>query len=151
MTSGAPRSRPSLVTAAVVLWSAVLAVDLVRTTVQHVRDLSTQSLPATLVIAVIGLAFTGWFAFGALRIWRGSGRARFWMAVLGALSALGSIVPPYDLATVTGLLSGVAAVLPYLPGARPFFPPRQPRATKRSEQRVTGWDPDTGEPIRATD
>ncbi|WP_144711749.1 hypothetical protein [Curtobacterium pusillum] len=150
MTTGAPRSRPVLVTVAVVLWLALFAFQFVSSLVGltgRVRADGPLALPAS----VIGLAVLAWFVFGALRVGRGSGRARFWMAVLGALAVVGAASPPYGAKTVIGVLSGVAAVLPYLPAARAYFPPRPRRVRKPAEARVVGWDPDTGEPIRASE
>jgi len=149
-TGAAPRSRPVLVTTAVVLWLVALVVQLVATLAQTIRNVQTDGAWA-IGPMVIGLAIWGWFLFGALRMGRGSGRARFWMAVLGALGFLGACVPPYGTTTVTGVAGGVAAVLPYLPAARGYFPPRPPRTPKAPAPRVVGWDPETGEPIRATD
>lgn len=150
MTTGAPRSRPALVTAAVVLWLALFACDLVVRLVDLPRDLGAGGFWA-IVPVVIGLAFLAWFVFGALRVGRGSGRARFWMAVLGVVGVIGVLLPPYGLTTANGVLGGVAALLPYLPAARGYFPPRAPRAAKVAQPRVVGWDPDTGEPIRTAD
>ncbi|WP_416392938.1 MULTISPECIES: hypothetical protein [unclassified Curtobacterium] len=150
MTTGSPTSRPVLVTAAVVLWLVLFACDLVARLVDLPGTVSSGG-PWTLVPFVVGLALLAWFVFGALRVGRGSGRARFWMAVLGVVGAIGALLPPYGLATVNGALGAVAALVPYLPAARGYFPPRPRRAPKVAQPRVVGWDPDTGEPIRAAD
>lgn len=150
MTNGVPRSRPTPVTTAVVLWLVVIAFQVVSTLVQAVHRVSTNG-PWTLVPVLIVLAIWALFVFGAVRVGRGSGRARFWMAVLGVLGLLGVVLPPYGLATLAGVAGVVAAGLPYLPAARGYFPPSPTRARRTAEPRVVGWDPDTGEPIRATD
>ncbi|MCT9620135.1 MULTISPECIES: hypothetical protein [unclassified Curtobacterium] len=150
MTTGVPRSRPVLVTAAVVLWLVLFACDLVTRLVDLPGTVSSGG-PWALVPVAIGLAILGWFVFGALRVGRGSGRARFWMAVLGVVGAIGALLPPYGLTTANGVLGAVAAFLPYLPAARGYFPPRQRPAARVAQPRVVGWDPDTGEPIRAAD
>ncbi|MGN8050341.1 hypothetical protein ACTJKO_11710 [Curtobacterium sp. 22159] len=150
MTTGAPRPRPAVVTAAVVLWLALFAFQLVSSSVQIARSVSADG-PWMVLPGLVGLAFLAWFVFGAFRVGRGSGRARFWMAVLGALTVIGGFAPPYGLHTLIAVLAGVAAALPYLPAARGFFPPRVPRAAGAQAPRVVGWDPETGEPIRASD
>lgn len=150
MTTVAQRSRPALVTVAVVLWLLVLALQVVVTVVQVAGAVRADGA-WVVVPAAIGVGLCVWFASGALRVGRGSARARFWMAVLGVLGFIGGLVPPYDARVVTGVLFGVAAVLPYLPSARPFFPRSAPRGASAPARRVVGWDPETGEPIRATD
>jgi hypothetical protein len=150
VTTGAPRSRPTLVAVAVVLWLALFAFQFVSSLVQFTGHLRADG-PLAIPAAVIGAAVLAWFVFGALRVGRGSGRARFWMAVLGALALIGALSPPYGTRTVISVLTGVAAVLPYLPAARSYFPPRPQRARKAPEPRVVGWDPETGEPIRASE
>ncbi|KTR09094.1 hypothetical protein [Curtobacterium luteum] len=150
MTTGDPRSRPTVVTAAVVLWLVVFAVQ----TVAHTVRIGAEARgfgPWSVVPIVLGFAVLGFFAFGALRLARGSGRARFWLAVLGAVSLIGSFAPPYGLTTAEGIASTIAAVLPYLPGARGWFPPRVRRVSRPAQPRVVGWDPETGEPIRASE
>lgn len=150
MTTGAPRSRPSVVTAAVLLWLVVFAVQ----TVAHAARIGAEARgfgPWSVVPIVLGFAVLGFFAFGALRLARGSGRARFWLAVLGAVSLIGSFAPPYGLTTAEGIASTIAAVLPYLPSARGWFPPRAARALRAAPPRVVGWDPETGEPVRASE
>ncbi len=150
MTTGAPRSRPALVTAAVVLWLVVSAVQAVAHAVRIGAEARAFG-PWSVIPVVLGFAVLGFFAFGALRLARGSGRARFWLAVLGALSLIGSFAPPYGLTTAEGVASALAATLPYLPAARGWFPPRPARAPKPQQPRVVGWDPETGEPIRASE
>lgn len=150
MTAGTPRSRPVLVTVAVVLWLGLFACDLVVRLIDLPGTLSSHG-PWTLLPVAIGLGVLAWFVFGALRIGRGSGRARFWMAVLGGVGAVAALMPPYGISTANGVLSAVAALLPYLPAARGFFPPRPPRAPRVAQPKVIGWDPDTGEPIHAAE
>ncbi|WP_439693226.1 hypothetical protein ACRQ4B_03120 [Curtobacterium sp. SP.BCo] len=151
MITAPSRARPAVVTVAVAVWLVVFAGEFVATVVRLVRTVPTDG-PWLVVPAAIGVGIGAWFAYGAIRVGRGSARARFWMAVLGAVGFVGVLIPPYDLRTVAGLAGAVAAVLPYLPSARPFFPRTGPRPTRRPrEQRVVGWDPDTGEPVRATD
>lgn len=150
MTTGVPRSRPTVVTAAVVLWLLVLAAQAVAHVVRSGAEVRASG-PWGVVLVVVGLAVLGFFAFGAVRVGRGSGRARFWMAVLAAMSVIGSALPPYGLTTAEGVASAVAGVLPYLPSARGWFPPRAARTARSAQPRVVGWDPETGEPIRASE
>lgn len=150
MTTGAPRSRPALVTAAVVLWLLVSAAQLIGNTLVIGRT-AAQYGPWSVAGYVIGLGLIGFVAFGAIRLARGSGRARFWLAVLAAFGLLNAVVPPYGLTTAERVAAAVAGVLPYLPPARAWFPPRPARAPKAQQPRVVGWDPETGEPIRASE
>jgi hypothetical protein len=143
------RTRPVLVTIAVGAWLVVAVVNVVASMARAlVAIASGADLPVgTIVQAVVALALWALFAWGALRLAKGSSRARFWLAVFGALGFLGAVAPPYGLGTVNGVLLGAAAVLPYLPASRPFFP-RTVRAAKSAGPRTLGWDPETGEPIR---
>ncbi|WP_022904101.1 hypothetical protein [Curtobacterium sp. B8] len=150
MTTGARRSRPALVTAAVVLWLVVCAVQLVGQALMIGRTAALYG-PWFVVVYVVGFGLIGFVVFGAVRLARGSGRARFWLAVLAALGLLGAVVPPYGLTTAERVAAALAGVLPYLPPARAWFPPRPARAPKAQQPRVVGWDPDTGEPVRASE
>ncbi|MFJ4220437.1 hypothetical protein [Curtobacterium luteum] len=150
MTTGAPRSRPALVTAAVVLWLVVCAVQLVGHALVIGRT-AAQYGPWSVVGYVLGFGLIGFVVFGAVRLARGSGRARFWLAVLATLGLLGAVVPPYGLTTAERVAAALAGVLPYLPPARAWFPPRPARAAKAQQPRVVGWDPETGEPVRASE
>ncbi|MBT2502204.1 hypothetical protein [Curtobacterium sp. ISL-83] len=142
--------RPTVVTVAVALWWLSSAAGVLSTAVRAVvtteRDGAVSIIPAVVVIGI--WVFFGWLGW---RVFLGSARARFWVAVLGALSFLGAFAPPYGLNTVLGLLPGAVAVLTYVPAARPFFPKAPPRVRRPPEPRVVAWDPNTGEPIREGD
>lgn len=150
MTTGAPRSRPALVTAAVVLWLVVCAVQLVGHALVIGRTAALHG-PWSVVGYILGFGLIGLVVFGVLRLAGGSGRARFWLAVLAALGVIGAVAPPYGLTTAERVAAALAAVLTYLPPARAWFPPRARRVRKPAQPRVVGWDPDTGEPVRASE
>ena len=140
-------TRPVLVTVAVAVWlveSAVRIVSAVARGVVEAQDDGWSAIVPVVIAVVIWLAL----AWGATRLAKGSSRARFWMAVLGALAFIGSVLPPYGVASAGGVLLGIAAVLPYLPPSRPFFPRTARGAARAPEPRIVGWDPETGEPIR---
>jgi len=142
-------TRPVLVTVAVVLWLVVAVVGAVRTAASVLVSVGTDG-PWIVVPGVVTVAVWVALAWGATRLARGSARARFWLAVFGALAFLSAAAPPYGLNTVNGGLLGAAALLPYLPASRPFFP-RTLRPVRPEERRVVAWDPETGEPIRERD
>lgn len=145
------RTRPVLVTVAVAAWLVVAVVNVVASVARALVAVASGSeSPAWILVpSAVGVVLWALFAWGALRLATGSARARFWLAVFGALGFLGAAAPPYGLGTVNGILLGAAAVLPYLPPSRPFFPRTQRPAepAEPAEPRVVGWDPDTGEPI----
>jgi hypothetical protein len=144
--------RPTVVTVAVAIWWTVLAVRTVEVVVGIVRlDREDPALvPAGLVGAVLGIGFCALLAWGALRTARGSGTARFWLALVSAFAVLNVVIAVFaaepSWTVLEPLALGVAAVLTYLPSARPWFP-RAERRPRRVEPRTIGWDPQTGERI----
>lgn len=144
--------RPTVVTVAVAIWWVVLAVQAVMLAVRIVRmDREDPALlPAGIVGAVLGIGFGVFLAWGTLRMARGSGTARFWLALLSASAAVNLVIavvaaePSWTAATAVAIVA--AAVLSYLPSARPWFPPSE-RRPRRVEPRTIGWDPQTGERI----
>jgi hypothetical protein len=145
--------RPRVVTIAVVLWWAVCASQLGFGVAAVIH--AGGSVASEIAFSVLTVGWTLWVAWGALRLGRGSGRARFWLAVVGALSVLSVIVAlfsgPPAFGHLESLAAGVAAMLPYLPAARPFFPRAASRRKRPPEPVIVGWDPNTGEPIRASE
>ncbi len=86
--------RPTVVTVAVAIWWTVLAVRAVLVVVGIVRlDREDPALlPAGLVGAVLGIGFCALLAWGALRTARGSGTARFWLALVSAFAVLNLVI-----------------------------------------------------------
>ena len=144
--------RPTVVTVAVVIWWVVVAVQAVMVVVGIVRlDREDPALlPAGIVGAVLGIGIGVFLAWGALRMARGSGTARFWLALLSASAAVNLVIavvatePSWTEATALAIVA--AAVLSYLPSARPWVPSSE-RSPRRVEPRTIGWDPQTGERI----
>ena len=102
------------------------------------RRLDTRKLlVATVVGGVLFLALTLLFAWLALRMWRGSGTARLWLAIfagLGVVSTLvGLVTTPPDWTIVEPIALAVAAVLSYLPSARGGS--RRPSAVRAASNR----------------
>lgn len=141
--------RPTVVTVAVAIWWTVLAVRTVEVVVGIVRlDREDPALvPAGLVGAVLGIGFC---APREQRTARGSGTARFWLALVSAFAVLNVVIAVFaaepSWTVLEPLALGVAAVLTYLPSARPWFPEAE-RRPRRVEPRTIGWDPQTGERI----
>ncbi|WP_144761337.1 hypothetical protein [Curtobacterium sp. 9128] len=150
--------RPRAVLVAAVLWWLSLVPSVVFVAVQMVR-LAARRVPgagATDVISglvVLGVTvFIGWVV---LRMSRGSRTARFWLAVLAGIGVLSVVI---ELATGTATIrvlepvaAGVASALTFLPSVRPHFPKPPPRQRRAPERKVVAWDPNTGEPIRASE
>lgn len=150
--AGRPGHRPAVVTAAVAIWAVVLVVRVVTVAIGSVRLAQDEpgALPAALVGGVLGTGICVLVAWAALLTWRGSGTARVWLGVLGAFAGVNAVIAVVvgsaDWLTLEPVAVVAAAVLLYLPSARPWFPrvERRPRAV---EPRTIGWDPQTGERI----
>lgn len=144
--------RPTVVTAAVAIWWVVLAVRIVSVVVGVVRldQEDPALLPAGIVGGVLGVGFSVFLAWVALRMARGSGNARFWLALIAAIAAVNAVIAVVatdpDWTILEPIAIVVAAVLTYLPAARPWFP-KVERRPRRAEPRTIGWDPQTGERI----
>lgn len=150
-----PRTRPRVVTIAVALWWASVIISLVAATpgiVVSVREAGGAIIGASLGLLFV-LAWSALFVWLATRMGRGSGNARLWLAIIAGLTACSEVI---TIATdgvgwnlVDTVCVVVAAVLSYLPSARPFFP-REERRSRAAEPRTIGWDPTTGERIVET-
>jgi hypothetical protein len=145
----AQRTRPTVITVAVALWWAAVGVRLFLAVFEIVE--ATLEVGGAIVGLAAGLLFT--LAWSALFVWlatrmgRGSGSARLWLAIIAGLTACGAVftivtVGP-DWRLVDSACMVVAAVLSYLPSARPFFP-REERRPGAAEPCTIGWDPTTG-------
>lgn len=158
--TGRPGRRPTVVTAAVAIWAVVLVVRVVTVVVGAVPTAQDEpgALPVALVGGVLGIGICVLLAWAALLTWRGSGTARVWLGVLGAFAVvnvvIAVVVGSADWRTLEPVAVVAAAVLLYLPSARPWFP-RWERRPRVREPRTIGWDPQTGEritePREATD
>jgi FtsH-binding integral membrane protein len=145
-------TRPTAVTVAAAIWWVVSAIPVV-SLVPLVAAQTWQDSAAVMgdaMFVVFVLAFTALCVWLSLRMARGSGTARLWLAVFAAFGAVNVV-----LGVLTGTLSWrllepaalvVAAVLSYLPSVRPFFPAVE-RRPRTPEPRTIGWDPTTGERI----
>lgn len=150
--TGRPGRRPTVVTVAVAIWAVVLAVRVVSVVIGSVRLALDEpgALPAALVGGVLGVGICALLAWATLLVWRGSGTARIWLGVLGVLAVVNALVTvavgsPTWL-TLESVAVVAAAVLLFLPSARPWFP-RVERRPRVQEPRTIGWDPQTGERI----
>jgi len=144
--------RPTAVTVAVAIWWVVSAIPVVALGVV-IAGWGREDAAAIVgegLFVVFVLAFSSLCVWLSLRMARGSGTARVWLAVFAALGGLNVVI-----GLATGTLSWrlaepaalvVAAVLTYLPSARPFFPKTE-RRRRPPEPRTIGWDPTTGERI----
>ncbi|MBT1676681.1 hypothetical protein [Curtobacterium aurantiacum] len=149
------RTRPRVVTIAVTLWWVSVAVSLVVAApgiVESVRSAGGAILGASVGLVVV-LAWSALLVWLASRMGRGSGTARLWLAIVAGIAACnsGADVPAVgvDWRLLPAVCVIVAAVLSYLPSARPFFP-REERRARAAEPRTIGWDPTTGERIVET-
>lgn len=116
------RSRPTpppVVRTSVVLWAVWLVVGVVSTVVVSVSDPGTTG-PG--VVLALVLAFVVWAAVAAatVLVLRGSAVARIVLVAIAVLRAVLSVTDGGVSAALI-LLSVVAAVLLFLPSARPFF------------------------------
>lgn len=144
--------RPTAVTVAVAIWWVVSAIPVVAL-VPLVAEWSRQDSAAIVgggLFVVFVLAFSSLCVWLTLRMARGSGTARLWLAIFAAFGAVNLVI-----GLLTGTLSWrlaepaalvVAAVFTYLPSVRPFFPKAE-RRRRPPEPRTIGWDPTTGERI----
>lgn len=146
------RTRPTAVTIAVALWWVAIAVHLVVAVVgvtEVGRDTGGAVVGLVAGLVVIS-AWSALFVWLAARMARGSGTARLWLAIVGGLTACGTLLTITTDGPNWGLVDGMcivaATVLSYLPSARPFFP-RGERRGRAAEPRTIGWDPTTGERI----
>jgi hypothetical protein len=147
-----PRTRPRVVAIAVALWWASVIISLVAAVPGIVVSMCEAG--GALIGASVGLVFV--LAWSALFVWlatrmgRGSGNARLWLAIIAGLTACGTVLTIVTDGPDWGIVNAVcvvaAAVLSYLPSARPFFP-REERRPRPAEPRTIGWDPMTGERI----
>lgn len=103
-----------------------------------------------MVGGVLFVVVTLFFAWLALRMWRGSANARLWLAIIASIGVvsmvIGLVTTPPAWAFLEPLALAVAAVLSYLPSARGWFPKAE-RRPRRVEPKTLGWDPETGERI----
>ncbi|WP_182066841.1 hypothetical protein [Curtobacterium sp. ME12] len=149
------RMRPRVVTIAVALWWASVIISLVAAApgiVVSMREAGGAIIGASLGLLFV-LAWSALFVWLATRMGRGSGNARLWLAIIAGLTACSAVVTIVTGGADWGLVDAVcivvAAVLSYLPSARPFFP-REERRPRAAEPRTVGWDPTTGERIVET-
>jgi hypothetical protein len=153
------RTRPRVVTIAVALWWASVIISLVAAApgiVVAMREAGGAIIGASLGLVLV-LAWSALFLWLATRMGRGSGNARFWLAIIAGLSACSTVfaiaiataTDGVDWSLIHAVCVVVAAVLSYLPSARPFFP-RDERRPRSAEPRTIGWDPTTGERIFET-
>jgi|GEM_PF-3446310 len=149
------RTRPRVVTVAVALWWVSVVVSLAAAAPGIV--VSMREAGGAIIGASLGLLFV--LAWSALFLWlatlmgRGSGNARLWLAIIAGLTACSAVITiatdGMDRSLVDAVCIVVAAVLSYLPSARPFFP-RDARRPRAAEPRTVGWDPTTGDRIVET-
>ncbi|WP_022907896.1 hypothetical protein [Curtobacterium sp. B18] len=113
------RTPPPVVRTAVVLWAVWLVVGVVSTVVVSVSGSGLTGFGGALAIV---LSFVVWalVAAATFLVLRGSAVARIVLVAIAALRAVLSISDG-GLSTALILLSVVAAVLLFLPSARPFF------------------------------
>lgn len=149
------RTRPRVVTIAVALWWASVIISLVAAApgmVVSMREAGGTIIGASLGLVIV-LAWSALFVWLATRMGRGSGNARLWLAIIAGLTACSEVLTiatdGVDWSLVDAFCVVVAAVLSYLPSARPFFP-RDARRPRAAEPRTIGWDPTTGERIFET-
>ncbi|MCS6570115.1 hypothetical protein NYQ35_15015 [Curtobacterium flaccumfaciens pv. flaccumfaciens] len=149
------RTRPRVVTIAVALWWASVVISLVAAApgmVVSMREAGGAIIGASLGLVIV-LAWSALFLWLATRMGRGSGNARLWLAIIAGLSACSTVfaiaTDGVDWSFIEAVCVVVAAVLSYLPSARPFFP-RDERRPRSAEPRTIGWDPTTGERIFET-
>jgi len=123
--------RPRAVTIAVVLWAIWLVIGVLSTVLVSTSDGLT-GLGSVLTVA---LSFVVWAVVAAavVLLLRGSGVARIVLVAVAALRAVLSITDG-GIATALIALSVVAAVLLFLPSARPFFRHVDPTEPSRASR-----------------
>ena len=123
--------RPRAVTIAVVLWAIWLVIGVLSTVLVSTSDGLT-GLGSVLTVA---LSFVVWAVVAAavVLLLRGSGVARIVLVAVAALRAVLSITDG-GIATALIALSFVAAVLLFLPSARPFFRRADPTEPSRASR-----------------
>jgi hypothetical protein len=119
--------RPPVVTVSFVLWLVWVAACVVATVLQFLAA-SDATGPAPVAAAIVALVLWALVAWAVFRMAAGSRAARIVLVVVAAFRAVLSITGG-ELAVLTIALSVVAAVLLFLPTARPFFAPRQAGST----------------------
>ncbi|MBT1674217.1 hypothetical protein [Curtobacterium flaccumfaciens] len=149
------RTRPRVVTIAVAFWWASVIISLVAAApgiVVSLREAGGAIIGASVGLVFV-LAWSALFVWLATRMGRGSGNARLWLAIIAGLTACSEVITIATDGPDWGIVNAVcvvaAAVLSYLPSARPFFP-REERRPRAAEPRTIGWDPTTGERILET-
>ncbi|GGL11147.1 vacuolar-type H+-ATPase subunit I/STV1 [Curtobacterium luteum] len=116
MTAANPR--PRIVTISVVLWLVWLVGCVLASVVGFVEFPS--SVLVTVVSVVLSLVVWGLVAWAVLRVSRGSATARIALVVVAVARALLSLGNGPSTLLLTAL-SAAAAVLLFVPAARPFF------------------------------
>ncbi|WP_141399126.1 hypothetical protein [Curtobacterium sp. 'Ferrero'] len=116
MSSGTVR--PQVVTVSVVLWLVWLAGCVLASVVGFVEFPST--VLVTVVSVVLSLVVWGLVGWAVVRVRQGSATWRIVLVVVAAARALLSIGDGLSTVLLVAL-SAVAAVLLFLPSARPFF------------------------------
>lgn len=150
--TGRPGRRPTMVTVAVAIWAVVLAVRVVTLSVASVQLAQDEFGGWSIAVIgwVLGVGICALLAWATLLVWRGSGTARVWLGVMGALAVVNAVVAVVvgsaTWLTLESVAVVAAAVLLFLPSARPWFP-RVERRPRVQEPRTIGWDPQTGERI----
>lgn len=113
------RTPPPTVRTAVVLWAVWLVVGVASTVVVTVSGAGLTGIGGVLALLVSAVLWAA-VAAAVVLLLRGSGVARIVLVAIAVLRAVLSITDG-GLATALIALSAVAAVLLFLPSARPFF------------------------------
>lgn len=117
--------RPQVVTVSFVLWLVWVAACVVATVLQFfATDAAVGQAPV--LAGIVALALWALVTWAVFRMAGGSRVARIVLVVVAAFRAVLSLTGG-ELAVLTIALSVVAAVLLFLPSARPFFASRQGR------------------------
>lgn len=117
--------RPQVVTVSFVLWLVWVAACVVATVLQFfATDAAVGQAPV--LAGIVALALWALVTWAVFRMAGGSRVARIVLVVVAAFRAVLSLTGG-ELAVLTIALSVVAAVLLFLPSARPFFASQQAR------------------------
>ncbi|MFL0358322.1 hypothetical protein [Curtobacterium flaccumfaciens] len=117
--------RPQVVTVSFVLWLVWVAACVVATVLQFfATDAAVGQAPV--LAGIVALALWALVTWAVFRMAGGSRVARIVLVVVAAFRAVLSLTDG-ELAVLTIALSVVAAVLLFLPSARPFFASQQGR------------------------